>query len=473
MPDDDISITNSFIMKYIIIYTALISLCALGAGCEHGNTIVVNDGKNYLEIRYEGDIKFTEDETAIESISPGGYLKFRNNEQKLYAKSNYHGGVQYELYDEGRRMDPAESGGKKLMAEVIKKMMDVGFNAEERVRHIYEKGGGPALLDATVKVPGDFLKGLYLSYLFSHGDPGDDELIAAAQMTGDIIGSAFEKAQVLKKFPEHRLQHQPVAIEWLSAAATIDADFEKAQVLKEFPFDEMKDPEVAGKWMEVAKTISADYEKSQALKEFPLEKIDDQTVNSKWIEVAKGISADYEKAQVLREFPVNKLNDSLALATWFEAVRTISSDHEKTNTLKILINLPLNNQQFSEVLVTTGGINGDFEQVNLIKELIQMNVPSSPEPFDQLMISVRNIDTDFEKANLLKAIAEKNIETPAQWSGIIQETKAVNADFEKAGVLLLVAQKMPRIDELNSAYMDAAKTIQSEMEYGRVVKAIQ
>ncbi|MGN6438614.1 MAG: hypothetical protein ACTHMM_18880 [Agriterribacter sp.] len=425
-------------MKQILFYAVAICLYTLNAGCRHGNAIVVNNGKDYLEINYTGKIKFTEDEAAIESMSSDAFLKFRNNRQKLYAESNYHGEVEYELYDDGKRIDPLEPRGRKLMAEMIKKMIDVGFMAEERVRSVYEKGGNIALLKASLNVQGDYLKGMYLSYMLSHGDPDSDELVGAAQITAKVMEAAFEKAQLLKKFSPQSLQDQAVALEWLTAAATIDADFERAQVLKEFPLNEL----------------------------------DDLTVAAKWLNVAKTINADFEKSQVLKEFPVSKMNELPVSTAWFEAVRTINADFEKANTLKIVTSQPLNNEQFSEVLITAGGITAEFEQINLIKELIQQKVPSSAELFDQLMVSVRNIDADFEKANLLKAIAEKDIQTEAQWTGIIQETKTVNADFEKAGVLLLIAQKMPRTDQLNTAYLDAAKTIQSEMDYGRVVKAV-
>ncbi|MBX2925284.1 MAG: hypothetical protein KF746_23990 [Chitinophagaceae bacterium] len=358
-------------MKYIIFYTTAVCLFLFNTGCEHENRIVVNEGNNHLEISYQGDIQFTDDETSIESMSPDAYLEFRDNHKKLYARNNYHGEIEYRLYDDGRKIDPEDPEGEILLRDAIKKMIDIGFNAEGRMQHIYEKGGAPALLEATVKVPGDFLKGRYLSYLFAHGDPDRDDLIGAAQITAMVMESDFEKSQVLKAFPP------------------------------------------------------------------------------------------------------DQLHDSLVSAAWFEAARTIRSDFEKAGTLKMFLELPVNDQQFSEILVTTGSINAAFEQTNLLKELIRINMPSSPGSFEKLMAAVRKIDADFEKANLLKAIAEKDINTEVQWSGIIHETKMVNADFERAGVLLLIAQKMPRTDQLNKAYMDAAKTIQSEMEYGRVVKAIQ
>ncbi len=75
-------------------------------------------------------------------------------------------------------------------------------------------------------------------------------------------------------------------------------------------------------------------------------------------------------------FPRGKLNDSLALVTWFAAVRTLESDFEKKNALKVIMGMPLNNQQFSEVLVTTSGIDAEYEQVTPDKRPDPKNVPS-------------------------------------------------------------------------------------------------
>lgn len=424
-------------MKQVIFCMAVI--CLLGAGCKNGNRIVVNNNDHYLEIDYDGEIKFTEDETAIESMSPGSYLEFTTNDRRLIAKRSYHGEVKYQLYEYGRRVDPYGEKGQRLIGDIVQEMVKLGFNVDEKMRRVYERGGELALLKATLAAEGDYLKGRYLAYLLSGSEPDVDELTAAAVIVAVDMKGDFEKAQVLKAFPNNSLADQRIATQWLKAVVTIHSNFEKTQTLRTFPLNEIDNPSIIVEWIEVAKTLDADFEKSQ----------------------------------VLKEFPVDKLNDSLVSTAWFAAISSIGADFEKANTLKMITAQPLSKVQFNSALVTVAGINAEFEQVNIIKELIHQQVPSEPKSFEQLMTLIGNINTDFEKSNILKSIIEKGIETESQWSGIIRETRGVTADFEKTNILLLVAAKMPKTETLKLSYLDAAKEISSEMDYGKLVRAVE
>ena len=57
-----------------ILTTTFISIVFF-ASCHRGNNITISNGDDNLNISYTGDIKFNDDETAIKSISPGGYLQ--------------------------------------------------------------------------------------------------------------------------------------------------------------------------------------------------------------------------------------------------------------------------------------------------------------------------------------------------------------------------------------------------------------
>ncbi len=89
-------------------------------------TISMDDGAVSTKIEYAGDIRFSGDSTAIESISPGGYLIYRKNEMKLFAASNPHGQITLELHDGNKSLVLNETG-KHFMAEAIKEMIAQGF----------------------------------------------------------------------------------------------------------------------------------------------------------------------------------------------------------------------------------------------------------------------------------------------------------------------------------------------------------
>src|ERR1700761_4556567 len=103
-----------------ILVTGLALLAACGFGRRH-TTIVENTNGHYLRIEFSGKVAFNSAGTAISSISPDGYLEYQNNDKKLEAKNNGHGGISYELY-EGYTKLSLDDNGRKFIAEAVKVM---------------------------------------------------------------------------------------------------------------------------------------------------------------------------------------------------------------------------------------------------------------------------------------------------------------------------------------------------------------
>src|ERR1700689_523303 len=106
-------------MKRIKLIILVFSVMFFTISCHRGNAIIVNDGENDLSIYYSGEIKFNDDETKIQSISPDGYIHYKKNDRKLIAECDYHGQIKYELSDNGRQLDVNSEDGKKRLAVAI------------------------------------------------------------------------------------------------------------------------------------------------------------------------------------------------------------------------------------------------------------------------------------------------------------------------------------------------------------------
>ncbi len=123
-------------MKKRSLATALCICFLLFLSCRHRQsptkpllpvtTISVDDGRLSTKIKYCGDIKFTGDSTAIESISPRGYLIYHKNDKKLFAESNEHGQITLEMLDGDNSLVLNETG-KQFLAETIKEMIAHGI----------------------------------------------------------------------------------------------------------------------------------------------------------------------------------------------------------------------------------------------------------------------------------------------------------------------------------------------------------
>src|SRR5437867_10224686 len=110
-----------YTMKKLRFIAAAIGLIIISAACHMGKShriISVQNDNGSLKIEYSGTVIFNDDKTAIESISPGGYVRYCKNGKKLKAENN-HGEITYELYDEDKKLF-LEDNDKKFLAAAIK-----------------------------------------------------------------------------------------------------------------------------------------------------------------------------------------------------------------------------------------------------------------------------------------------------------------------------------------------------------------
>lgn len=106
-----------------VIVMALLAAC--GFGRKH-TTIVESTGSHHLRIEYAGRVSFNDEGTAINSISPDGYVEYQNDDKKLNAKNDGKGGISYELYDGYNKVN-MDDEGRKFIAEAVKVMKQKGY----------------------------------------------------------------------------------------------------------------------------------------------------------------------------------------------------------------------------------------------------------------------------------------------------------------------------------------------------------
>jgi hypothetical protein len=332
--------------------------------------MVMNDGVNRVEVRYDGNIEFDEDETTIARISQGGYLEYWHNDDHLLAGNNDNGVLKMELYENGKPIDPASAEGKALLVRVVRGMIGLGFDIDGRMDRIYKRGGYAALLREVDSVDGDYIRKRFLERVLEGDSLSPSIVVGVLHRVQDKVGGSYEKNQLLEKVDTAFLGNDSVCTDYLT----------------------------------VVKSIDGDYEKSQALQHF------------------------------LRG------------------------------------HLPV--QQYVGVLDAATTVEGNYERSNVLRELIEHPLAEG-RPFDSLLNVVGRMDGDYEKGNLLKQIVQKNVKEGDSWAGLIRTATTLDGEYERSNVLVEIGQKLPKTDSLRVLYMDAAKTVHSDVDYGRVVKAVQ
>lgn len=371
---------------------------------------MITKGDNYIEgIWWSGKYRLSDDDRSIAEISPGGFLKFRENDTMLKAESDLQGRITYTLYD-GHGNLPMNDSGRRFMAAQIQKMIRLGFFGEERAERIDRQGGAPALLAELSRIKMGGGRDPYLDRLFR------SDRLTVAQRIGllrliDSSGNMQDRQHFLERFDRDQLRDSAVAQEWLNAAGHIDASYAKKDLLLQY--------------------------------------------------IDTSLTAD-------------QFDTVLAITSRF------GSEVDEQNVYKSLIDLPQLRMHHSTWAQPWLGSVGRLGPSYMKKDLLQQYLESFTKPEETLpgdqFDSVLAIASRFESPEDQKEIYDKLIAMPpatdAEWIGLIR-VAGLQPDYIKTELLLKIAPKMPRTDSLLTAYRMTAKKIEGDMDYGKVIRAVE
>jgi len=74
---------------------------------------------------------------------------------------------------------------------------------------------------------------------------------------------------------------------------------------------------------------------------------------------------------------------------------------------------------------------------------------------------------------MYRKLAAESIHSDEQWISLLGEVGHMNENYQKAELLASIAQRMPRTDSIKTAYLKTAKTISTDMEYGKAIRAVE
>jgi hypothetical protein len=112
---------KKFISKNIQTIALVLLMLMSFISCRRGNrtTIETNDGSSSQKIEYAGRIVFSPDQTRIESIAKGGYVKFTRDGKSVEAKNGHDGKVAYE-FDGDSEVNKLTDDQKQFLGFAIK-----------------------------------------------------------------------------------------------------------------------------------------------------------------------------------------------------------------------------------------------------------------------------------------------------------------------------------------------------------------
>jgi len=111
-------------MKKIKIALVALSITA-AFGCRRGSHVVISSSDNNTKIKLEywGNVKLNNDQTAIASISHGGFVDYKKNDDEIRVTNGKNGLFSYE--QNGSKAVALDADGRALLSEAIQKIAKV------------------------------------------------------------------------------------------------------------------------------------------------------------------------------------------------------------------------------------------------------------------------------------------------------------------------------------------------------------
>ncbi|MDP4213819.1 MAG: hypothetical protein Q8926_14460 [Bacteroidota bacterium] len=331
--------------------------------------MVIKSDNFYQEIKYSGKFRLKDDETGFKSISPGGYFKFRRNDEWVKAESNLQGEIEYRIYDGKNQLTLNDESGRRLMLEAVKEMIAWGFDADARMERIYRKGGSQALLNQVDSMRTDQVKMLYIERLLAVDSLSSGDLSDIAKKIGSL-GSDMDKDRLLNRLSTSQLKDSATNQAYFNVIAGMGSNLEKANALRHVLDQDSFQKKNADKILDIAGTLGSDLDKANLFREL----------------IGKG-------------YITGARFDSL-----LDRIDRLGSDLDKISLYKDLIEIKgLTDPQWINLMNKTAKLGSDMDKAYLLQEIAK-KMPRTENLKAAYLTAAKTISNDPDYGKAVRAV---------------------------------------------------------------------
>jgi hypothetical protein len=411
-----------------------------GIGQSRGN-FVWSDGKEKLEVKYDGAIEFTDDDSDVKSLSPGGLLMIKESgwvsRRTVEFRADGGGNLQ-RRYWVGWSERPFEPEGRQWLATQMPRFIrQTGMGAPARVARILKAKGPSGVLAEISLIEGSWAKRVYFTEL----------------LKSSAIDAATTK-QVLDQ-----------------AGREIESDYELASLLISSADKLLVDDATRRAYFDAGRTIQSDYEMrrvySSAIKRGPLA----PDVLAGILEASVDIDSDYEQASLLIDVAKLQAIDNRTRAPFFKALATVGSDYERKRVLSVVAAQPnLTAETAGAVLESATAIGSDYEKATvLISALKSQSVEGAVRaPYFK---AVESIGSAYERGRVLLTLVKRTDLSPETVLGVVRATQTMSSNHETSQVLRALVTNHQITGEARDLYIASASRL-GDYEEGRALSAL-
>jgi hypothetical protein len=341
-----------------------------------------------LKISASGDVEFTDDDTDVKSISPGGSFVvdrrvggiggFFASDARRFEARERNGAIERRFFVDGAQVG-AEEGRKWLATFLPDVLRNMAVHADRRVARQLAKGGPSLVLDEISKTEGGFAKSVYMRELYKQVQLEPGMLTRSLQVAAREVDSDFELGQALKAAAERQPIDQAMPA-FIEASRSVESDFEQRQVLARAIGRPGLTAAAAGQIFKAATPGGG----------------------------GAGIESDFELGQLLKDAAKAGHVTDGNVAAYLDAARAVESDFERRGVVEALSKVQLSDAAMAQIVALAAGIGSDFEKSQAIVHL-SGNAPLGPTTKKALADAAMTIGSEFERGRALSALTRAGV----------------------------------------------------------------
>ncbi len=219
-----------------------------------------------------------------------------------------------------------------------------------------------------------------------------------------------------------------------------------------------------------ASRIKSDYEKRRAFTALLSKDGLSAATVGQILAGTKGMDSDYELAELLIEVSSRYAIAPATRRYYLDALGTIQSDYEYRRVVTALAKRNPLPAEFSREIL--GHAATHMKGYELAELLITMDKSAGRDRGLALALldAAGHLDSDYEHGRVLKDLVAQRPDTEVVVQ-LLKQAPSVKSAYERAELLLAVARTYRVDGALHDAYVDAARSIDSDYERGRALAA--
>ena len=384
-----------------------------------------NNGEK-LEVKYEGEFEFSDDDTDVKRMSPGAQLRisdggwFRGRSVEFTADASGNITRRFWVGSSERAFDPE---GRQWLSQMLPRFIrQSGIGAKARAARIFKAQGASGLLAEITRIEGGWAKRRYFTELFTMNlDP--NTVRQALEQAGREISSDYELASLLIESGDRLVTNEATRRAYFEAARTIESDYELRRVfgsaLKRGPLS----TELLASTLDASSTMASDYELASLL-----------------IQIVKQQSIDAARPQ------------------FFAALSTVESDYEHRRVLSALAARPdLSADVTATMLKSVVDLNSDYEAAEF---LLQVSRNSIEEPLRApFFAAVETLGGAYERGRVLQAVLKRSDISAETVASALRAAGTMPAGYELSQILQTAARHHPISGPTRELYIKLADSL--------------